>query len=448
MNLVGKPLVQLLERNVTRGLVSIASEDPTQWRRLADSDAFPRSPPQDRAARVLLMIHGTFSSTLGSYGALGSFAAGRAFLTGALAAYDFVLGFDHPTLSVDPEVNATDLLKRLRQLPWPQGVQMDIVAFSRAGLVTRTFVEKLLPGSSWKATVGRVVFVGCTNNGTLLAEPSNWSRFVDDYTNLALGATRALSFIPGAQPATTIAGQVIHGVATLVKALVTSAVTDDAVPGLAAMEPNGPFVKRISKLQPGKQSAADMKFYAITANFQPRLAIKDATSGELAPKFLLRVANWGADKLYREANDLVVNVSSMTAFGPNEADLVAGRLDYGTTGTVYHTNYFAQQATANKLSEWFGLASSATAIKRGAKRGSSEVRPYAAARERVRQRAPGGEITGFGGVRPGSREHREVCRVEVYSSVCACRQIEGTCATATCRSKEGTARSPAGSHGP
>jgi hypothetical protein len=130
VNLVGKPLVQYLERNVTRGLVSIGSEDPTQWRLLTDDDALPRSPPEDRAARVLLMIHGTFSSTLGSYGALGSFMEGRAFLSGALRKYDFVLGFDHPTLSVDPEVNATDLLKRLRKAPWQHGIHIEMVAFS------------------------------------------------------------------------------------------------------------------------------------------------------------------------------------------------------------------------------------------------------------------------------------------------------------------------------
>lgn len=367
LRLTGKPLVAFLERHVQGGLVSIGSPDPTRWKLLSDRQSLPKAPPRDRPARVLLLVHGTFSSTLGSYGALGSFAEGQEFLTRALSAYDFVLGFDHPTLSVDPEVNATALLERLRSLRWPQGVELEMVAFSRGGLVVRSLVERLLPGARWNVTIGRVVFVGCTNSGTQLAEPANWQRFADHYTNLALGATRALAYVPGTQPWTSIASQVIRGIGALVKGLTAGAVTDNVIPGLAAMEPDGPFVTSINRKQPGQPEAADAKYYAITTNFEPRRALDGASVPEIASKFLLRLANWGADELYREPNDLVVHVRSMTAFDPGAGDFIKGRLEFGTNGTVYHTNYFAQPQTAQKLSEWFGLA--AAGVKRGAKRG-------------------------------------------------------------------------------
>jgi hypothetical protein len=39
-----------------------------------------------------------------------------------------------------------------------------------------------------------VVFIGCTNSGTALANPENWKAFLDLYTNLAVVAGRGLTF--------------------------------------------------------------------------------------------------------------------------------------------------------------------------------------------------------------------------------------------------------------
>ena len=66
--------------NVRQGLVAISSADPEGWRLLGDDEPLPAALPADRPARVLLFVHGTFSSTLGSFGALGAIAAGRDFL--------------------------------------------------------------------------------------------------------------------------------------------------------------------------------------------------------------------------------------------------------------------------------------------------------------------------------------------------------------------------------
>ena len=370
IKLAGKKVVEFLERKVEQGLVAITKNDPREWTLLDDDAPLPQPLPPDRPARVLLFVHGTFSSTVGSFGALGIVPQGSEFLTRARANYDAVLGFDHTTLSVDPLANAKDILKRLRKIKWSQPPRIDMIAYSRGGLVARSLIEHLLPGSGWKATIGRVVFVGCTNGGTQLAEPDNWVRFADHYTNLALGATRVLSLVPGAQGVSTIAGGVIRGIGVLVKALASGAITDKQVPGLAAMEPDGEFVTTINQAQPGQPAPADAQYFAVMSNFEAGKALKSGGTPELPPKLLMRIADWGADELYREANDLVVHVRSMTQIDPELGDFVKGTLDYGTNGVVYHTNYFTRDTTAAKFIDWFELPG-ATPPKRAPKRGVS-----------------------------------------------------------------------------
>ena len=379
VKLVGKKVGEFLERKVEQGLVTITTSDPQQWKRLSDTAALPSTLPVDRPARLLLLLHGTFSSTVGSFGALGIVPEGRDFLCRAIATYDAVLGFDHPTLSVDPLKNATDLVARLRRVNWPQPPEIELIAYSRGGLVARSLIEQLLPVSDWGATIGRVVFVGCTNGGTQLAEPDNWHRFADYYTNLALGATRALSFFPGAQGIATISGQVVRGVGVLVKALASGVITDNLLPGLAAMKPDGAFVTTINKEQPGQPVAANTRYYVVTSDFEPDKALNAGSTPELPPKLLMRLADWGADKLFGEANDLVVHVRSMNEIDPMLGDYVKGKLDYGTNNMVYHTNYFTRDTTATQLIEWFGIPKAASAM---VKRGSRKIAP-AAHRRRI-----------------------------------------------------------------
>jgi hypothetical protein len=67
-------LTQWLERDVKHSLVRITGPDPQAWQSLPDEEQV--SLPTDRAARVLLLVHGTFSSTVGSFRRAGR-AAGR-----------------------------------------------------------------------------------------------------------------------------------------------------------------------------------------------------------------------------------------------------------------------------------------------------------------------------------------------------------------------------------
>ena len=98
---------------------------------------------------------------------------------------------------MSPLDNAKDILAWFQAQPWPKPPVIDAVAYSRGGLVLRSLVEDLMPGSTFKGTIRRAVFVACTNGGTELARPANWKRFADTYINVAAAGTRALAFIPG-----------------------------------------------------------------------------------------------------------------------------------------------------------------------------------------------------------------------------------------------------------
>ncbi|MBS9405455.1 hypothetical protein KG088_17765 [Halomonas sp. TRM85114] len=142
-NVVVGQVVKRLERDVERGLVEITGPEPVTWRR-CDS-ILELNLPIHRAPRILLFVHGTFSSTLGGFGVVGLTQAGKAFLDDARDAYDAIVGFDHATLSEDPVENAEHLLELLQADEGPHPPNIDVIAHSRGVLVIRSLVEHLQP---------------------------------------------------------------------------------------------------------------------------------------------------------------------------------------------------------------------------------------------------------------------------------------------------------------
>lgn len=344
--------IKFLERNVEPGLVLITSQDAGQWLRVEDMRSITL--PTDRRAKILLLVHGTFSSTTGSFGALSYTEPGQKFLTKVLEKYDIVIGFDHRTLSDDPKANALDLLKRLQQGTWPHPPKVDAIAFSRGGLVLRWLVQRLLPVADWPARIERAVFVACTNGGTILAEPENWHALVDLYTNLAVGLSRLLGMIPQAAVPLNIFSGILQGLGALVKFIATEAVSGGAVPGLAAMEPDGEFVIQLNS----NASAApkETQLYAITSQFEPKLSGETYEPEELAPEFTLRLADRLVDRLMNNApNDVVVDTASMTTFDPDTQQLVQDKYEFGVTSKIYHLNYFTRSEVTEILTHWLQL---------------------------------------------------------------------------------------------
>ena len=332
--------IKVLEAGVDQGLVHITSTDPESWARVKSlSDV---RLPEDRSPRILLFVHGAFSSTVGGFGSLTT-EVGKDFLERAIGSgdYDAVIGFDHRTLSIDPLANAKDLLKRL-SVPKADGSVVDVICHSRGGLVVRSLVERLLPSEKWSGSINRIIFVGVPNAGTNFAEPDRWSKLTDVYTTLLLAsAPLDNSFLTKA-----IAGSAIKEVGTLVKYLAAYAADDDGVPGLAAMEPDGDFIVDLN--QPG-QPDAGQPWFVISSDFH-------AADGSK-----LQIVEGIVDDLLDEANDLVVDTSSMAAIDTPLGRHVRRTLDFGTNSTVYHTNYFQQAEVSDAMRAWLFATAAAAA---------------------------------------------------------------------------------------
>lgn len=348
-------IVERLERDKRTGPVVLSSiDDPSSWQKPSDFSALPLDPT---SSRVLLFVHGTFSSIVGGFGELCETPWGQALLAAARDQYDAVIGYDHRTLSVDPLANAHGLYEALCTLNAPTPPTIDIVCHSRGGLVTRALVEKILPTAMWRPHIGRVVFAAAANAGTELARPGNWHALIDLMTNLALAGRRALAWV-GAPHAGIVAGELVDSIGDFVRYLVDAAVAENQVPGLAAMDPDGEFVRGINLAEPGAPRPVECRYYAIESNFQPVMFDGDRHEPKEFPRRLaLMLANGFIDTLMKKVgNDLVVHVESMGSIDEVVGDYIQAVCNYGTNPLVYHTNYFVQPKTVDSLAEWLGLA--------------------------------------------------------------------------------------------
>ncbi|WP_423205681.1 CHAT domain-containing protein [Pseudomonas kribbensis] len=338
-------IVSRIESSNPAGLVLLSGMDPAAW--VPHGDKLPVTGKQG-TLQVLLLVHGTFSSTSGSFGALGSFTDGIEFLTEAYDKYDAVIGFDHKTLVEDVETNAKALALALSALP--KGTIVDSIAFSRGGLVWRVLAQELFaknPDIIFRNTV----FVGCTNAGTHLAEPENWDDLIDFYTNVVMAGARAVGAITGSALVSPLVNLAIKTLGEFMQMLAQVAISERKVPGLASMEPDGETVKRLNKA--GNPLVRLNTYRAITANFEPgrfdiSKGVTEALAGFLADRL--------TDRLWQnDANDLVVDTASMTTFGKGATLPATSVFAYADKDVIYHTIYFAQTQTCDKLSDWLSL---------------------------------------------------------------------------------------------
>ena len=342
LRFAGALTLTALESHVRPGLVHLRGTTPSTWRRVDALDDITL--PANGPARILLLIHGTFSDTEGAYGMLAR-EPGLTFLTQALGEYDAVIGFDHPTLSVDPLTNARDLLSRLATAHPPQ---IDIVSHSRGGLVARSLVEQVIPDSESAPGVENIVFVGVPNGGTNFVDKGRLVTFVDLYTNLLLASAASVT---GDGLAKVVAGGAIRGVSALVKYLVSHA--DDAViPGLAAMEPDGQFLRELNATQPGQPAPGTTPWFVVGSDFH---ITRDDFPSEFPKSFALWLAENTVDDVLDEGNDLVVDTESMADIDTPPGGYVHDALPFGANPVVHHLNYFVQREVADALAFWLIL---------------------------------------------------------------------------------------------
>jgi len=349
---IADKVVEKLESSVRTGLVHITGGSLDQWQPIGSVADLKLD--TDWTPRVLLLAHGTFSSTSSAFGALCVTPGAEGFVDTLVTAYDAVIGYDHKTLSVDPEQNARDLLDVLSAGGAGRELQVDVITHSRGGLVTRSLVETVLPQSSWKGTVDNIVFVAATNGGTHLADPERWHDLVDLYTNLVLVNAAGLQLVPGAAPFAEIVGGVVKGIGAFVKYLASYATDDDTVPGLAAMSPEGPFVTGLNEMPPG-QPQPGTGWYVVSSDFHVSLFDDHHNPPELPRELAVKLAEGIVDPVFEGANDLVVDTASMSAIGLPWGGFIRETLELGTNDVTYHVNYFSQLQVIGKISEWLPL---------------------------------------------------------------------------------------------
>lgn len=366
----GATLVSALESATREGPVVLNdAADPARW---DEPDAFPFvAAPRQGPARILLFVHGTFSSVKAGFGGLCATQPGRDLLAGALRQYGAVWGWDHRTLSVDPAANARKLFEALASLTLARPPLIDVVCHSRGALVARQLIEEVLPGKTWRPLVGRVVFVAGANAGTQLARPANWRTLVDVVTNLALAGQTALGAL-GAPQVAAVAATLVDRIAEFVGALAEAGLDARVAPGLAALDPDGAFVKALDRPRENAAPAwRDCDF--IESDFQPDI-VDESTHrpAEFPRRLALLLANGFVDDLLRgAANDLVVDVASMSSVRPGACE-TKDVFDFGRNAAVYHTNYLLQPQTLAALARWLSIepasaaAVGATARSRGA----------------------------------------------------------------------------------
>ncbi len=270
------------------------------------------------AGRALLLVHGTFSRAHSAFGALP-----RESVEALHALYDGrVFALDHFTLSQDPKQNVNWLLDRL---PGDASLDVDIICHSRGGLVSRVLNEKQseLSLGSRSLRVGRIIFVGSPNAGTILADGDHVGDLIDTYTNIA-------NFIPDIG-----VSDVISGVITVAKQIAVGAV--GGLKGLQSMRPEGDFGQWLN----AGDRAGDTRYFALTSDYTPA-----------EPGLANFAKNRLMDLIFKGPNDLVVPTNGVFEDNGSGFFPIEDRHVFTGTDGIAHTAFFGNRAARDKMMSW------------------------------------------------------------------------------------------------
>ena len=294
----------------------------------------------------LLFIHGTGSSTDGSFGELKKNGDARLWDYIHQAYEGKVFAFQHETLTLSPLQNVLKLVQQL-----PQKATLHIISHSRGGLVgdilnrycnsandqkgfsaeERNYlrrngrdedvrvIEKIDKAILAKnITVEKFVRVACPASGTTLA-----SKRLDYLFNIILSLVA--SVVGTAAPAVLALKDLIAGILETKDDTTT-------LPGIEAMNPSSPLLQMLNNPEPAGSISSPL--FIIAGNAKLSLQWKALTV--IATKLF-----------YLDKNDFVVDTRSMYN-GARRADgVVQYFLDEG--GDVSHFNYFLNPKTKNAI---------------------------------------------------------------------------------------------------
>jgi hypothetical protein len=293
----------------------------------------------DRPA--LLFIHGTMSSTVGSFGGLLEEQVWQRFTK---QYGDQIYALEHRTLSLNPIQNALELLELL-----PESARLHLVTHSRGGLVGEllcrggrisgppideldltVFEERHGQGADdlerlerlgallteRRPAVERFVRVGCPAAGTTLA-----SGRLDRYLSL-------LRNVIGAVPALK-ASQFYEFVTAFLLAVVKQRTDPKRIPGLEAQMPESPLVAMVNR--PDVSLEGDLSVIA----------------GDIVPSGVFaRLGVLALDAFFLADHDLVVNTVAMLGGAPRKS---GGRAMLTKGTQVNHFQYFKNEDTVRAI---------------------------------------------------------------------------------------------------
>lgn len=302
-------------------------------------------PNWSREQPILVFIHGTGSSTAGSFGALADPRAADDWGPLREKYGCHIYGFEHRTFSQSPIENALELARAL-----PDGARLSVVTHSRGGLVGDLLcgewlgeealerygrrdekladadiedrqalreLRGLLAGKAFR--IERYVRVACPARGTLLA-----SAHLDAFLSILL---HLIGLVPGLQ------GPVYGIVKRTVLQIVKNRTDPNLVPGIEAMLPESPLA-------------------ALLGNVEPRSGVEIAVvAGDIEGGTILkRIGALLTDQLIfeRNDNDLVVDTESM--YGG--VARTKGRYLFDQGADVSHFRYFENSRTRRALLAW------------------------------------------------------------------------------------------------
>jgi hypothetical protein len=314
------------------------------------------------AKPILVLLHGTASSTSGSFSGLWSDTHRNTWLEQVQELYDGrVYTLEHRTLSESPIRNACELLERL-----PADQQLHLVSHSRGGLVGELLCRGRVEGRAAPITtaemeryfsaypgddpdtreareviaeelkqlnnllagkrprVERFVRVGCPSRGTTLAAGR-----LDVYINLLLSGVQLV----GAKLLGPKGAAFIGSLRSLAIAVARKRFDDGLLPGVKAMVPDGGLARFLN--DPNIRVDADLSVVAGNSSI----------GGSLRQTLLVALTNL----YYWQANDWVVETDAMIGGHPRQVPGVRFVDDGRGHQPVNHFSYFANRRTFNAI---------------------------------------------------------------------------------------------------
>lgn len=291
----------------------------------------------------ILFLHGTSSSTKGSFGELLQTDVWNYL---HLQYEGQVLALEHETLTKSPLENVLDIIQQL-----PQLASVQLISHSRGGLVgdvlarfcsgnesNRGFdqneinflkkekrtadvknieaINKLLINK--KITVSKFIRVACPASGTTLA-----SGRMDNFFNMTFNLVGLATGL--------MANPVYVSFKSLASSVINCKNDVETLPGLEAMNPDSPFIKALNS--PGTQVILDNPLAIVSGNCKTKLNFKA----------LLIIAS---KLFFTKHNDLVVNTAAMYR-GATRQSNVQYFLDEATD--VDHFHYFKNPHTQGAI---------------------------------------------------------------------------------------------------